>query len=69
MKNLTTTWRTEWENITKGQSFTYECDNNTETTSVVDYVVQNKYYSLVVLSNGFEYTLHTKLWLELSQNN
>tara|TARA_R110000803_G_scaffold39523_1_gene85249 strand:- start:878 stop:1081 length:204 start_codon:yes stop_codon:yes gene_type:complete len=66
---MKTTWNTEFETITKGQDFTFEYfeDGLTkEINGVVDYVNQNKYYSLITLTNGFEYTLWTKLWLKLN---
>jgi hypothetical protein len=67
---MTTTWITEWEVYTKGQDFIceYEEDGVTkEMNGVIDYVVQNQYYSLIVLTNGLDYTIWTKLWLELNK--
>jgi len=67
---MTTTWITELGVYTKGQDFIceYEEDGVTkEMNGVIDYVVQSRYYSLIVLTNGLEYTLWTKLWLELNK--
>ena len=67
---MRTTWKTEWATYTKGQGFTCEHEEDgvtKEVSGVIDYVMQNRYYSLIVLTNGFEYTLWTKLWLELSK--
>jgi len=63
---MTTTWTTEWETLIKGQEFTFEIEEDgvtKEVSGVIDYVCQNQYYSLIVLTNGFEYVLHSKLWL------
>ena len=65
------TWTTEFETITKGQDFTCEYFDNgltKEVNGIVNYVIQNRYYSLIVLTNGFEYTLWTKLWLKLNND-
>tara|TARA_R110001583_G_scaffold114132_1_gene264578 strand:+ start:6224 stop:6448 length:225 start_codon:yes stop_codon:yes gene_type:complete len=64
---MTTTWETEWMTITKGQEFT--CDYfdyngaTKEMTGLVDYVLQNSWYTLITLTNGFEYVLYTKKYL------
>ena len=65
-------WKTEWMTITKGQEFTCEYfDANGAIkvmNGIVDYVLQNSYYNLIVLTNGFEYILHTKKGLKLQNN-
>jgi|TARA_R110000751_G_scaffold84562_1_gene169083 hypothetical protein len=64
-------WTTEFAIYTKGQDFTCEYFKNgftKEVNGVIDYVMQNRYYSLIVLTNGFEYTQWTKLWLKLSND-
>ena len=67
------TWENEWGTYEKGQSFTYEQTNSKgeldTITDRIDYVVQNKYYSLFVLENGDEYVLHSRLWLKQNNNN
>jgi hypothetical protein len=66
---MITTWTTEFETITKGQIFTCEYKENgvtKEMNGLVDYVNQNRYYSVITLTNGFEYTQWTKLWLKLN---
>ena len=68
-KSLKKTWTTEWATYTKGQEITceyFEDGVTKEVTGLIDYVTQNRYYSTIVLTNGFEYTSWTKLWLELS---
>ena len=68
---MITTWITEFETITKGQDFTCEYDEGgvtKEMNGTVDYVNQNRYYSVITLTNGFEYTQWTKLWLKLNNN-
>ena len=72
MKNAKVTeWTTEWGTYTKGQEFAAKYQEGVVTKEVsgfIDYVIKNRYYSLIVLTNGFEYTLWTKLWLELSSS-
>jgi hypothetical protein len=69
---MKTVWTTEFETITKGQDFTCEYVENgltKEMNDKVNYVLQNRYYSLIVLTNGFEYTQWTKLWLKKDNLN
>jgi len=65
---MKTIWKTEWMTITKGQEFTCEyLDDNgatKEMTGLVDYVLQNSWYTLITLTNGFEYVLYTKKYLK-----
>ena len=67
-----TEWVTEWGTYTKGQEFLAKYKEGVvtkEVSGLIDYVIKNRYYSLIVLTNGFTYTLWTKLWLELSSSN
>lgn len=70
---MKTTWKDDWGVYKKGQAFTYEHTNSKgvlkTTTDKINYVVQNKFYSIFVLENGHEYTLYSKLWLKLNKQN
>lgn len=65
---MKTIWKTEWMTITKGQEFTCEYIDDDgltkEMVGMVDYVMQNSWYSIITLTNGFEYVLYTKKWLK-----
>jgi len=65
---MKTIWQTEWETIKKGQEYTCEYfdDNGNikEITGFVDYVLQNSWYTLITLTNGFEYVSYTKKYLK-----
>ena len=65
---MKTIWKTEWMTITKGQQFTCEYIDDDgltkEMIGIVDYVMQNSWYSIITLTNGFEYVLYTKKWLK-----
>ena len=67
------TWKNDWGTYKKGQEFTYEYTNSKgeleTTTDKIDYVMQNKYYSIFVLENGDEYVLYSKLYLNLNNQN
>lgn len=69
---MRTIWQTEWETITKGQKYTCEYfddnGNTKEITGFVDYAMQNQWYTLIVLTNGFEYALYTKKYLKATKN-
>tara|TARA_R110000744_G_scaffold356953_1_gene463733 strand:+ start:2047 stop:2268 length:222 start_codon:yes stop_codon:yes gene_type:complete len=70
---MKTNWKNDWGTYTKGQKFTYDyTDSKGKLRTVTDkiqYVVQNKYYSVFVLENNYEYVLYSKLYLKLNNNN
>lgn len=69
---MTNTWTHEGAIYTKGQDFTCEHKEDgviKEVNGKIDYILQNRYYSLIVLTNGFEYILWTKHWLELNKKD
>ncbi len=70
---MKTSWTNDWGTYNKGQNFTYECTGSKgeikTVTDKIDYVMVNRYYSLFVLENNFEYVLYSKLWLKLNNNN
>lgn len=72
MQTGTITWKNDWGTYNKGQVFTYERINSKgelqTITDKIDYVFQNKYYSLFVLENGDEYVLYSKLYLNLTKH-
>ena len=64
-------YKNDWGTYKKGEEFTCEYINSKgklkTITDKIDYVLQNKYYSLFVLENGFEYVLYSKLYLSLNK--
>ena len=65
---MKTFWSNDWGTYRKGDNFTYET-KGIEITSTINYVAQNKYYSLFVLENGHEQVMYSKLWNKLNKNN
>tara|TARA_R110000822_G_scaffold280582_1_gene402202 strand:- start:311 stop:520 length:210 start_codon:yes stop_codon:yes gene_type:complete len=69
---MKTNWKDDWGIYTKGDEFTYECTDSKGKLKVVTdkikYIVQNKYYSLFVLENDYEYILYSKLHLKNLSN-
>ena len=68
---MKTTWKNDWGIYKKGQDFTYEYTNSKgvlkTTTDKICYIVQNKFYSIFVFENGYEYILYSKLYLKLNK--
>ena len=67
MNNLTNDWGT----YTKGDCLTHEYTHSngrvTKETSRIDYIINNRYYSLFVLENGHEQVTYSKLYLKLNK--
>ena len=70
---MKTNWQDDWGIYKKGEKIIYDyTDSKGEiktTTSEIDYVLINRYYSLFVLEDNFEYVLYSKLWLKLNNNH
>lgn len=64
---MKTTWKTDWGTFEKGQAFRYYSEALSEfVTDKINYVTQNKFYSVFVLENGEEIVEHSKLWYKLN---